>query len=550
MFFTRSATRAFVVLVCFALVSAIFVLIYGTTFYTQDIPFGLYNALVLLSFSTLISESYFTKPNDVIANSTALLVLMVPLSADIAQHKPWFYVVCTMALVALVLAVASNSLFDPDAGGGSTRHKVSMAFKACATALGSGKALFGAAGLLLLLNERTISDPYFVAALIFIFLFLAVDVARLSDKIRRARKTKDRSGRIVGIQGDNLAIASSPWGRPAIGQPARLRIGEEVLQARVVSHHRLHDESRTTLAIRGPSSSDETDLRSGEYVLLERAADTAPPVGLVNAHSTVPTLKFRQLPDSNLETGVIVSCEIEGAPVYYQIQDARLVQDELSGEDATDYVEVTAEQIGRWNTDGRSFERYGWLPAIYSDVTRPTSFPSPTKQPGEIQIGTIPGTDAPVFLNAEEAVTHHTAILGVTGVGKSVFVRDLTLRLAGDTTKFICVDLTQEYKGKFSQVAGLLIPDERNRHISRMIGELANEQSKAKWDKTRDDDKIDATKKAIVDEFKQAISEFISDANRKIAILELGDLDGTIENLEYLRWFFRSIFLFLFLCSR
>jgi hypothetical protein len=349
---------------------------------------------------------------------------------------------------------------------------------------------------------------------------------------------------VIGVQGDNLAVASSASGRPQIGQLAQLRLADEVLHGRVVAHHRLHDDSRTTLAIKGGVAENEHDLKSGEYILLSASEDPAKPVGLVNAHTTVPTLKFRQLPDATLETGTIVSCEIQDAPVYYQIQDARLVQDDLAGDDATDYVEVTAEQIGRWNIEGGSFERFGWLPSLYSDVTRPTNFPSPPQQHGEIRIGTIPGTDAPVYLNAEEAVTHHTAILGVTGVGKSVFVRDLTLRLAGPSTKFICVDLTQEYVGKFSQVAGLLVPDERNRHISRKIGELATEQAKAKWDKSRDEDLIDATKKAIVDEFKLAVSNFIDDPNRKIAILELGDLDGTIENLEYLRWFFRSVFLY------
>lgn len=543
MFFTRSATRAFIVLVCFALLSAIFVLAYGTAFYSKELPFGLYNALVLLSFSTLISESYFTKPNDVIANSTALLVLLVPLAGDVSHYKAALWALCLIAVIALIVAVLSNTLFQPEASHDSWQHKWSLRLKAIAVSLGSGRLLFGAAGVFLLINDRSLESAYFIAALIYVFLFLAFDIARLSDRLRKVRKARAGIGRVIGIQGDNLAIASSGGGRPRIGQQAQLRINDEILTARVAGHHRLHSETRTTLAIEGELKTNDHELQRGEYVIIADEDSDDKPVGLVNANTNVATLKFRQLPESSLETGTIVACDVQGAPIYYQIQDARLVQDDVSGEDATDYVEATAAQLGRWNEERGYFERFGWVPSIYTSVSVPTAYPAPTAKPGEVPIGSIPNTSVPVFLNADEAVTHHTAVLGVTGVGKSVFVRDLIRTLASEKMKFICVDLTREYAGKFKGIgAGLLVSEEVSKVLSKKVNELGAELSKFRSQQNANT--LFDLKKEIVQEFTAAIKNFVETPERRIGILELGDLDGSLENLEYLKWFFRSVFLY------
>lgn len=540
MFTTGAAGRAFFTVLAIGALTVLLVFAFGYRFYELPLPLAFYTAALLLPFSAFIMEAYFTKPNDVVANSISNLVLLIPLSPLLSEYRALYDVICVISVLALLCACASNLLFNPHAVG---RQIASTALKEISVRIGSGKALFGASAILVLLNERDMSTPYFATALIFIFLFLVVDVARAVDRLRRVPNAK-RTGTIIGIQGDNLAIGSSPTGRPKIGQRARIRTSDETLNARVVAHHRLHSDSRTTFAILADERvrNDDEKPPVGGFILLDAAAENEIPVGLVNERTTVSTLRFRQLPNATLETGNIVSCQVSARPIYYQIQDAQLIQDRARGEDATDYVEVQAEQIGSWNTEAASFERFGWLPSLYSDVTRPTSFPKPSPEPGEVPIGTIPGTDVPVFLNAEEAVTHHTAILGVTGVGKSVFVRDLVQRLAEPKMKFICVDLTREYLDKFSQFAGLLVSKERNAAIARKLSDLGREQ--AKWPRERNEELANSLKKDIVDEFKAAIMTFIEDPNRNVAILELADLDGTLENLEYLRWFFRAVFLY------
>lgn len=68
----------------------------------------------------------------------------------------------------------------------------------------------------------------------------------------------------------------------------------------------------------------------------------------------------------------------------------------------------------------------------------------------ELKIGQIPNTNFPVIINKELALTHHTAIIGVTGTGKSVFSRNLIKEYLKDSNvKVICIDFTGEYKEKF-----------------------------------------------------------------------------------------------------
>jgi len=62
----------------------------------------------------------------------------------------------------------------------------------------------------------------------------------------------------------------------------------------------------------------------------------------------------------------------------------------------------------------------------------------------EYQVGQIPNTNYPVILSKKAAISHHTAIIGVTGTGKSTFARNLIRQfLADEEVKIICIDFTK-----------------------------------------------------------------------------------------------------------
>jgi DNA helicase HerA-like ATPase len=60
------------------------------------------------------------------------------------------------------------------------------------------------------------------------------------------------------------------------------------------------------------------------------------------------------------------------------------------------------------------------------------------------QLGVIPGTSLPSIIDLDKAVSHHIALLGITGSGKSYLARKIIEEIKQDT-KIICVDFNKEF---------------------------------------------------------------------------------------------------------
>lgn len=69
----------------------------------------------------------------------------------------------------------------------------------------------------------------------------------------------------------------------------------------------------------------------------------------------------------------------------------------------------------------------------------------------EYKLGIIPNTTLPSVINLDHAVSHHMALLGVTGSGKSFLAREIIKELTKDT-KIICVDFTGEWKRELEKI--------------------------------------------------------------------------------------------------
>ena len=140
--------------------------------------------------------------------------------------------------------------------------------------------------------------------------------------------------------------------------------------------------------------------------------------------------------------------------VYYQIIDGITKIEQLEQKNETGYIIGEAIKLGTWNQEKSCFEQFGWVPEVNSPLYIATPIKETLIEDGEMRIGSIPNTNFPVIINKNLALTHHTAILGVTGTGKSVFSRNLIREyLKDDNTKVICIDFTGEYKDRFSDIS-------------------------------------------------------------------------------------------------
>lgn len=179
-------------------------------------------------------------------------------------------------------------------------------------------------------------------------------------------------------------------------------------------------------------------------------------IGIEAEKSSIEKVNFIYSSKVEIKEGQLVEIKTNGHKVLYQIVQGIVHVQTLENKNETGYIIGEAVQLGEWVNEKGRFQQYGWVPNINTPVLLASNIDKPNIGDDEIEIGSIPGTNYPVILNKELAVTHHTAILGVTGAGKSVFARNLIREIASDSTKVIIVDLTGEYYTRYDKIQNII----------------------------------------------------------------------------------------------
>jgi hypothetical protein len=263
-------------------------------------------------------------------------------------------------------------------------------------------------------------------------------------------------------------------------------------------------------------------------------------VGIITEKSTINSIKFIYNSRFLIKENQIVSVTIHGFKVYYQIIGAKTEIEELEKKNKGDLIVGEAIQLGCWKEDEGKFEKFGWVPKINSVVNL-----APIDEPyklndSEIIIGYLPETKFPLIMNKKIAISHHTAILGVTGTGKTTFVLDLIREIIkDDDVHVICVDFTDEYKGKLGDLNPIpVIKEDSTKVIFKTIDEIESIVS-AKYGKENDETK--QKRKEISTKIHEELKGLFQTKN-KISIFELPDVSNTTGILEYTKIFFRILF--------
>lgn len=261
-------------------------------------------------------------------------------------------------------------------------------------------------------------------------------------------------------------------------------------------------------------------------------------IGLVYQDSRIEKIRFTYNAKIEIYNGQLIELYVGTHKVLYQVIQGITKNEQLANKNESSFIIGEAVQLGEWDPVSGRFEQFGWVPNINTPLFLASMIADPIITEDEYVVGYIPGTNYPAIINKEYAVTHHTAILGITGSGKSVFARNLINQIATDETKVIIVDLTGEYKEK---IPGLLsiIDDKNSKIISEAIETLAQEN--AKFANQRDLALISSKEDTVKRTFKSSIEAFLkSDSNK--TVFELSDITNNASSLDYTRWFFWVLF--------
>jgi hypothetical protein len=263
--------------------------------------------------------------------------------------------------------------------------------------------------------------------------------------------------------------------------------------------------------------------------------------GVVVENSTISKVRFYYKSKVILNEGNLIEIIVHGKTIIYQVIQGHTNVLSLEVNNKSSMIIGEAIQLGEWNENESSFEKYGWVPEMNTPVFKSKSISEQKDVEGYTKIGCIPDSNYPIYLHLKDTINHHLAVLGVTGCGKSVFTRNLLRQISDDGTKVIVIDFTSEYKEKLKDRKLMkIVCDKGDKLLVSSIQSVREEM--VKYANQRDEEKIQKAEKTIRDIFGCCLKEFL-EGEDEFGIFELPDLSNTDETIEYTKWFFKVLFL-------
>lgn len=510
-------------------------------------------ALVMLSFSLLFSEHYFTKPTDVIASSLSFLILLSPSYPQLERFGWWYWIFWGYNALLLICALTSLLLVNELKAQNDFQNRAARFLKVLVTRLGNAKVLWFSFFALCLFFYVDSQSPVFVVLFCYAALILLIDPKKSSfDLLSVLRDRGNEAARIFGVQSGNSFLAKCVPGATIkrfdfVTFKPKTASGESAQVGLVLDAYSLNDERWLRIvsdeSFGHPVAVQDVKHRAGSiypFAGPENHQGVSRLVGTVSEKSTIEKLRFEYAFQAPVQEGDLLEVESNDLKVLYQVVEGITGTETLESKDEAGLTIGEAIQLGVWNASRRCFDRYGWVPLMNKPVFLACDVEPIDPADTEFEIGKIPGTNLPVFIDRESAVTHHIAVLGVTGSGKSVFSRNLVREIAKDGTKIICVDFTNEYASKLSDlIKGPLISGESAAALFEAVDAIGFEIDK--FPNQRDRGLMDRSERMLRDGFKEAIQEFVY-GNSPATLFELPDVTNSTGILEYTRWFFRALF--------
>lgn len=427
------------------------------------------SAALLLVLGAYVSEPFFTRPADAIANALALIVALLGIREPSRFVGYWF--IMTGALALLVIAIL---VVVPPRG---KLPRVRAVLYRIVTSVGRSTYLFPILYILALASFFMEKPTEFWA----MFTLLIILVARRplerlvlgASSLLKSSRTRQAKivGQIVGRLSPRLVAvhrSSGAWVRPgqlveipafgglsmyglarydlhrASGVDTVVEILAEATDARSLDASGVPH----VLPLATPLVGDVLEATDRATAFFGTERDNQRLVGFVGPDSRMEALEV-EVPESfaprpDLKIGSVVTVDIRDRPHLYQVIAARTEEERIGGGDARGYLRFSAQPLGQYDTRTREMAPPTWIPEIYSPVDLCP------REDGVVPadaIGRLPDTSIPVAILApNELVTHNTAVLGVLGVGKSSLTFELVQKLVRMTdVRVVCIDVTNEY---------------------------------------------------------------------------------------------------------
>lgn len=550
--------------IIFGIFSAVFVIgqywFFGTflpSTETKDLWF--YSGIFMVLFSILFIEPYYTSPKNVITNTIPLLLVFLAIKTSFDNAIFWWAAIGVLVslLLASIIALALEDKYkSPD----FWKNKTATTLKDIVVIVGQGRVLYSSVFIYFLLTYHSIQNFYTLALFILWFFVLSINPKSIhgSFTILNKKNNNDQIGEIFGVQSKKIFLVKLFEDRKSIKKFDLVKFRYSMQDAKdftitgiVFDTYLLNQEKWAKVLQLADPKKEEAKLEKNivykisdktEIVTTSKNLKVDDLVGVVIEGSTIGKIKFEySKKNDDLQEGDLLELKIADRRLFYQVIAGTTEKEKLEDRNETGFIEGEAIQLGEWQNEKLSFQKFGWVPSINTTIFKADTSDITV---GDFQyplykLGSIPGASLPSVVDLSEAVSHHMALLGVTGSGKSFLAHEIINQIKGDT-KVICVDFNKEFISKLTPTPANIIGDTKANEISEKIDWINNELGK--FDNQQNKTQIAAKQREIKSALKEEIETFLIDANCNIKVFELPDVSNTTGILDYTKYFFKVLF--------
>lgn len=441
---------------------------------TQGIWF--YSGLGAMLFSLLFIEPYFTSPKNVLTNSLPLLLVFLAIKENYINNLIWW---CIFGFIATISIFSIIAMLLSECGKNKSEQSkiniISNYTKSVVVFLGQGKTLYSiifVSTLILYYGGDRQNDTYLLTMFILWFVVVAINPKNLNTTFKYQSKGKniDEIGEIFAIQSNKIYLTKIFDDKSGVEKFTPIHFinnQSKYFQGFIFDIYELNNRQWAKICILQNLPQDSSlNLKPNviykyEKDNLESNIDSF--VGIVVENSNISKINFEYSKKKrDLEEGDLLKVEVGGETIFYQVTNGITNSEILESKNKSGFIKGEAIQLGEWNPQTLNFDKFGWVADMYSPIFKVSSIENLNEfSYPEYKLGIIPKTNIPSVINLHDAISHHIALIGVTGSGKSFLAREIIKELMQDT-KIICVDFTGEYAQKFQNLQTYKFTNNKN----------------------------------------------------------------------------------------
>jgi len=456
------------------------------------------SGLLLVVLGIFVTEKYFTKPLDVIINVILLFVVLSMLE-NVGQFLLYGPLLAYSLLVG-VIAFISFVLIDEEKDRNFLSQKIAHSANIISGFLGSSRMLFSIVFILsifsyfisslennFLINKEQIAVLSLIGFWGMLILIEPIDkklIAPLFEKIKSKSQPK-LVGRIAKRLNPDVIYVEQLPGAPTLKSGDIVVIDDiknshaekDLVYALFVSE--LEAENKKYLHFYC-FNSVATDINKQIYVYkndseipetisnLETYKNRSNAIGFVHSNSDIDVIKIRMIEgiDENrgLKEGDLVAVNFYNKSTKYQIINVETDSESIDGQSKQGGKIITAQQIGYWENDKQKFADTSWVPSINTPVFIETSTEEiKITNDNVYRVGIVPRSQYPIFIDFEESVNHHIAVIGKTGTGKSRMAAQIIEKMSSNGYKVVVFEVDRKNKQSLtSYIDSALIEEQKS----------------------------------------------------------------------------------------